>query len=83
MNNTIYTHDEASRIIEYFEEVLDRYKIKVPSPEDDEREEDNAACLYGSVYSELMDNIENTLIEILTKVKDGCDYIPCVYSGRY
>lgn len=50
-SGTIYTRDEAMLIVEMFEDVLDTYNIKVPSPEDDEREPDNEAKLYGSVYS--------------------------------
>lgn len=29
--NSIYTHDEAAKIVEFFEDILCRYKIKVPS----------------------------------------------------
>lgn len=54
-SGTIYTRDEAMLIVEMFEDVLDTYNIKVPSPEDDEREPDNEAKLYGSVYSDLLD----------------------------
>lgn len=50
-SGTIYTRDEAMLIVEMFEDVLDTYNIKVPSPEDDEREPDNEAKLYGSVYT--------------------------------
>lgn len=53
MSKTVYTHDEASRIIELFEDILSNNDIIIPSPEDDEKEEDNEAVLYGSVYSEL------------------------------
>lgn len=51
-SDAIYTRDEAVLIVEMFESVLDAYNIKVPSPEDDEREPDNEAKLYGSVYSD-------------------------------
>ena len=37
-SGTIYTRDEAMLIVEMFEDVLDTYNIKVPSPEDDERD---------------------------------------------
>ena len=53
-SDAIYTRDEAVLIVEMFENVLDTYNIKVPSPEDDEREPDNEAKLYGSVYSDLL-----------------------------
>ena len=66
-SDAIYTRDEAVLIVEMFESVLDTYNIKVPSPEDDEREPDNEAKLYGSVYSDLLDNVEASLIELLEK----------------
>lgn len=82
MKKKIYTHDEASKIIELFEEVLAEYDIVVPSPEDDDREEDNAATLYGSTYSDLLDNVEEILIELLSKAKDS-EIIPYEYSGNW
>ena len=36
----IYTHDEAAYIIELFEELLVANNIKLPSPEDDDRDPD-------------------------------------------
>ena len=69
--NTIYTRDEAARIVELFEEVLARYDIVVPSPEDDEREEDNAATLYGSVYYDLLDDVEGILIDNLKRASES------------
>lgn len=62
---SIYTHDEAMQIVDLFESLLDRYNIRIPSPEDEERDEDNEAKLYGSVYSELLDSVEDKLIDIL------------------
>ena len=71
-SGTIYTRDEAMLIVEMFEDVLDTYNIKVPSPEDDEREPDNEAKLYGSVYSDLLDNVEESLIEFLFSATVAC-----------
>lgn len=71
MNDKIYTHSEAAEIVELFEEILDRYGIRVPSPEDDEREEDNSAKLYGSVYSDLLDSVEDKLLCIIERVEAG------------
>ena len=68
MAKVIYTHDMAANIVDMFENVLDKYNIKVPSPEDDEREEDNDAKLYGSVYSDLLDSVENYIGEIIEEV---------------
>lgn len=82
MKNTIYTHDIASQIVDAFEDILCQNGIKVPSPEDDEREEDNAAALYGSVYSDLMDEVEWILIEMLNKAKYA-EVVTYEYSGNW
>ena len=82
MKNMIYTHDEASRIVQLFEEVLGNYDIKVPSPEDDDREDDNAATLYGSVYSDLLDDVEFELINLIERAKYS-EIVPYEYSGTY
>ncbi len=79
----IYTHDEASRILEAFEDVLSRYNIHVPSPEDDEREPDDLIGLYGSTYSELLDDIESRLIDLISAAKSGAEVITDVYSGSW
>lgn len=76
----IFTHDEATLMLELFEDVLDRYNITVPSDEDDEREPDNTG-LYGSTYSELLDGVENQLIEILERCKKGTKIVTGIYSG--
>lgn len=65
--NKIYTRNEAAQIVELFENVLNDYDITVPSPEDDDREPDNKAALYGSVYFDLLDDIENYLIDMLNR----------------
>lgn len=59
----------ARDIVDIFEDVLDEYDITVPSPEDDDREEDNAARLYGSVYWSLVDAAEEYL-KTIKKEKD-------------
>lgn len=80
-SGTIYTRDEAMLIVEMFEDVLDTYNIKVPSPEDDEREPDNEAKLYGSVYSDLLDNVEESLIEPLNRRKKHTAIVTDEFSG--
>lgn len=67
----IYTHDEAAKIIELFEAVLCDYGIKVPSPEDDERDPADETGLYGSVYSDLLDEVEYRLIDLLNRYSDS------------
>lgn len=78
----VYTHDEAARIVELFEEVLDEHDITIPSPEDDEREEDNTARIYGSTYGDLHDEVEGMLIDIANRSKAGADIIAWEYSGE-
>lgn len=77
----IFTHDEAMLIVEMFEDVLTRYGIIVPSPEDDEKEDDNEAALYGSTYSDLLDGVEEKLIELLGKHKLDTEVVEYEFSG--
>lgn len=71
----IYIRNEAADILEMFDDVLVDNGIKVPSPEDDERDEDNETALYGSVYYDLYDQVEYTLLDIIKKVKAGEEVI--------
>ena len=80
---TIYTHDEAAMIVEMFEKVLDKYNISVPSDEDDERDEDNMVGLYGSTYSDLLDDVENALIALLSNHKPGTNVVTDLFSGEF
>lgn len=77
---TIYTHDEAARLIDMFEDVLETNNIRVPSPEDDERDEDGYG-LYGSTYSDLLDSIEEELINLLEKNKEDVDVVKYIFGG--
>ena len=81
MENVIYTHDEATIIVELFEDLLGDYDIRVPSPEDEEREPDNEASLYGSVYSDLLDNVERALEKLLDRHNDQTTIITDIFSG--
>lgn len=80
-SNKIYTHDEAAIIVEMFERILDENNIFIPSPEDDEREADNGAKLYGSTYSDLLDDVENALVELLDKHNAETSVISGEFSG--
>ena len=80
-DHTIYTHDEAARIVELFEDILDVHGIKIPSPEDDEREADNEAKLYGSVYWNLLDDVETSIIDLLHKYEQGTEIVKYIFSG--
>ena len=80
----IYTHDEAARILDAFDDILSKHGIKVPSPEDDQRDPKNEAGLYGSTYSDLLDFVENRLIELLDiQRNEDPDVIIGVFSGNY
>lgn len=80
--NKIYTHDEAMLIVEEFENVLNEYGIKVPSPEDDERDEENETGLYGSTYGDLLDAVEYMLIKILERNSNDIEVIKYEFSGN-
>ena len=67
----VYIMNETADILDMFDDMLADNGIKVPSPEDDEREEDNEAALYGSVYWTLFERLENALLDIVEKVKAG------------
>lgn len=71
----IYIRMETANILEMFDDLLVENGIKVPSPEDDEREESNAAALYGTVYSNLFDEIEYVLANIAEEAKAGTEII--------
>ena len=86
----IYTRDEAARIVEMFEDILVENGISVPSPEDDDRDPDDNLGLYGSVYSDLLDGVENILIGIIIRrgphgdhIKDLNEVITGKFSGKY
>lgn len=67
----IYIWNETADILDMFDDMLVDNGIKVPSPEDDERGEDNDAALYGSVYYELFDRLKYALVDIIERVKTG------------
>lgn len=77
----VYTHDIAAEIVELFENVLDKYNIKVPSPEDDERGDDNDAKLYGSEYYDLLDQVEWIVLEATGRTSEGEQIVPYMFSG--
>lgn len=82
-NNVIYTRDEAARIVEMFEDILVENGVSIPSPEDDDREPDDDLGLYGSVYSDLLDEVESMLIGLLARRDTGSHVISGEFSGKY
>ena len=77
----IFTRDEALKIVELFEDLLCAYDIKVPSPEDYERDLDDDVGLYGSIYSDLLDNVEDRLIRMLEKHEQDTEVVTDEFSG--
>lgn len=78
----VYTHDEAARIVEAFEDVLIKNNIRVPSPEDDEREEYDCG-LYGTVFADLMDYVEDILVDLCRINPSDAEIIVGEYSGEF
>ena len=80
---TIYTHDIAAGIVDRFEDVLVETDICLPSPDDDDRPEEDNAGLYGK----LVDTVEEVLLELIEKARDGStgtyDIISGIYGGKY
>lgn len=78
----VYTHDEATIIVEMFEDVLSKYNIHIPSPEDDDRDKDDMVGLYGTTYSNLLDSVEDRIQDIIERVKDNSTIVYGEYSGN-
>lgn len=85
MKNKIYTHDIAAQMVDLFEDLLDRKNITVPCSDENEEADrsdiDNSARLYGSEYSELLDDIEATLIGVLEEKDSSAEVILYEFSG--
>ena len=78
----INTHDEAAMIVELFENVLDENDITVPGPDDDERNPENTARLYGMTYYELLDAVERRLIMLINRATVRERFESYVFSGN-
>lgn len=64
--------EEATDIIECFEEVLNQYDIYIPDEDDDERDiENNTAKLYGMTYANIYDQIQDSLVTHVMKLKNS------------
>lgn len=67
----IYLRSHALAIVELFEQVLDQHNITVPSEEDEQKDADNNARLYGMVYAKLEDDVVNLLYNLAKMIKDS------------
>lgn len=84
MAEKIYTLDLAAKVLEQFENVLEKQDVTLTSPEDDDKEQENGARLYGSTYSELLDAVEDIFVDILKKAKISEEkYVSGEFSGRF
>ena len=79
--SALFTRDEAAAIVEMFEEILCENDVSIPSPEDDERDEGDTLGLYGSVYSDLLDSVEERILQILMRKAMGSEVISGKFSG--
>lgn len=81
MEGTIYTRDRAAEIVELFENILDQHDIMIPC--DDRTGDEDEGCLYGSVYSDLLDEVEGILCELIDRAKSGEPVVQDEFSGTY
>lgn len=82
----VYTHDEAAAIVERFEDLLEAKDISIPCDDPEEQKEldndpDNGARLYGTEYSNLLDEVEELIVAAVEKVKGGAGIEKYMFSG--
>ena len=65
----IYTHNVATSIVEVFEDLLEENNITIPS--EDRVGDEGEAKLFGMEYSNVLDEVEEILIEMLKKAPDA------------
>lgn len=79
----VYTRDEAAAIVEAFDDILIKNNICIPSPEDDERDEDNMIGLYGTTYWDLVNFVEDCIQDILRQHKAGAKIVKDQFSTAF
>ena len=62
----------ANEICELFEEILDKHDITIPDEDDDQKEPDNTARLYGMTYATLEDKVVSLLCKFASEVDHEC-----------
>lgn len=84
VDGKLYTHDIAANVTDLFEDLLADKGIVVPCASEDEEKDredtEDAASLYGSEYSDLIDEVENLICEALDAYDD--EYIRDEFSGN-
>lgn len=81
----IYTHDRACQILEFFDDLLVEQKIKVEAPPEEEaqRDPDNQLGLYGTPYSDLFDQVEGELVQMLGEKRPDTEITEGIFSGMF
>lgn len=63
----------AFDICELFEDLLDKHNITIPDEDDDQREPDNCARLYGMTYANLEDEVVSILRQFANEIDPECN----------
>ena len=67
----VYTREVARDIIEKFEDVLDEHNIDIP--DEDRNGDEGEARIYGMTFAGLLEEVENTVANLLRKVGVDCE----------
>lgn len=74
MTDKLYTKNVALDIVLMFDELLDKHGIKIPSPEDGDDydiNDEERAPLYGSVFDELLNSVEDVVKDAVIKAVES------------
>lgn len=63
----------AMEICELFEDLLDEHDITIPDEDDEQREPDNTARLYGMTYAKLEDEVVGMLCKFASEIDPRCN----------
>ena len=82
MTDKLHTRPFAADIVYLFEKLLDEHGIIIPSPEDSDGRfaYGNTAPIYGTTYSDLLDQVEQILVNMLRHYDSETEIISFVYS---
>ena len=82
MTDKLHTRPFAADIVSLFENLLDEHGIIIPSPEDSDGRFDygNTVPIYGTTYSDLLDEVEQILVNMLRHYDSETEIISFVYS---
>lgn len=81
-DGVIHTLDWAAALTDALEDILEAHGAKVPSPDDGDKSPDNCAVLYGGVYSEFVDAVEDSMKRLLDAAGCRLPVVCGMYSGN-